>query len=139
MIEKGKKVTMNYTVKILNDSEIFESTQGSEPFTFTYGEDRLIEGLEESLLHKNVGDKFTAEIEMKMAYGPIREELFVKLDPKNVPSDVKVGDFLDADNEIGEVLSVTVKEVTDEYVVIDANHLLAGKDLVFDIEILNID
>ena len=79
MIEKGKKVTMNYTVKILNDSEIFESTQGSEPVTFTYGEDRLIEGLEESLLHKNVGDKFTAEIEMKMAYGPIREELFVKL------------------------------------------------------------
>jgi sulfate adenylyltransferase subunit 1 (EFTu-like GTPase family) len=54
-------------------------------------------------------------------------------------SDVKVGDLLDADNEIGEVLSVTVKEITDEYVVIDANHLLAGKDLVFDIEILDIN
>jgi FKBP-type peptidyl-prolyl cis-trans isomerase 2 len=137
MIENGKTVSVHYTGK-LTDGEMFDTSEGREPLKFQMGAGQLISGFEKALQGKTIGDKVTVEIPADEAYGQIREDLVVSVPKSQMPGEVEVGQSLQAQNETGEGFNVMIKEVHEEHVVIDGNHPLAGKDLVFDIEVVDV-
>jgi FKBP-type peptidyl-prolyl cis-trans isomerase 2 len=137
MITNGSTVTVHYTGK-LTDGEVFDSSEGREPLTFTVGSENIIPGFSNALIGKNVGDKVTATLAVDDAYGQIREDLFVEVPKDNLPGEVEVGQVLQADSGNGQPVSVRVKEVYENHVVIDGNHPLSGMELNFDIEVLEV-
>jgi peptidylprolyl isomerase len=138
MIEKGNVVAVHYTGKF-PDGETFDSSVGRDPLKFQVGSGQIIPGFENAVLGKNIGDKVTINIPAVDAYGEIREDLLVKVPMDQMPGDVEVGQMLQAQADNGQAVNVTVKEVNEEHVLIDGNHPLAGKELVFEIEVLEIE
>ena len=136
MIKNGSTVAVHYTGKT-TDGEQFDSSIGREPFQFQIGSGQVIPGFENGLIGKSVGEKVTIKIPVDQAYGQIREDLFMKVPNTQLPGTVEVGQVLQATNS-GQVVNVVVKEVNEDHAVIDANHPLAGQDLVFDIEVLEV-
>ena len=132
-------VTVNYTGR-LEDGTIFDSSmvEGREPMTTKLGKGQLIKGFEEGLVNMSEGDKKTVEIESAEAYGEYLDYLIQEVEKSQMPGEVEVGMPLQAQTEMGLVQFV-VKEVKDETVVLDANHPLAGKKLIFDLELVSID
>lgn len=137
MIENGTIVNVHYTGKF-TDGEIFDTSEGRGTLRFEIGSGQIIPGFENALIGKNVGDKITVNIQPEEGYGPVLEELFVKIDRERMPENVEVGQILQATNE-ENTTNVVVHEVHDTHVVIDGNHPLAGKELVFDIEVVSLD
>jgi len=135
MIQIGSTVNVHYTGK-LKSGEVFDSSEGRDPLSFTIGTNQIIPGFENAIIGKNVGDKVTIEIEPKDAYGEYREDLLVKVENEQLPGPVEVGQVLQADNG-GQPVNVTVKEVNEDHVIIDGNHPLCGKELIFDIEVVS--
>lgn len=135
MIQIGSTVNVHYTGK-LKSGEVFDSSEGRDPLSFTIGTGQIIPGFENAIIGKNVGDKVTIEIDPKEAYGEYREDLLVKVENEQLPGPVEVGQVLQADNG-GQPVNVTVKEVNEDHVIIDGNHPLSGKDLIFDIEVVS--
>jgi peptidylprolyl isomerase len=135
MIQIGSTVNVHYTGK-LKSGEVFDSSEGRDPLSFTIGSGQIIPGFENAIIGKNVGDKVTIEIDPKEAYGEYREDLLVKVENEQLPGPVEVGQVLQADNG-GQPVNVTVKEVNEGHVIIDGNHPLSGKDLIFDIEVVS--
>ena len=135
MIQIGSTVNVHYTGK-LKSGEVFDSSEGRDPLSFTIGSGQIIPGFENAIIGKNVGDKVTIEIEPKEAYGEYREDLLIKVENDQLPGPVEVGQVLQADNG-GQPVNVTVKEVNEGHVIIDGNHPLSGKDLIFDIEVVS--
>lgn len=138
MIKKGSTINVHYTGK-LSDGEVFDSSEGREPLQFQVGSGQVIPGFESSVIGKNTGDKVTVKINADDAYGQIREDLMVKVPHDKLPGKVEVGQQLNAVAQNGQPIPVTVKEVNEDHVVIDGNHPLAGKDLIFDIEIVSVN
>lgn len=136
MIKIGSTVQVHYTGKLV-DGTTFDSSIGRAPFQFSVGTNEVIPGFEKGLIGKQVGEKVTVSIPCDDAYGQIREDLIVNVPKTQMPAEVEIGQTLQASNQQG-VFNVTVKEILDEHVVIDGNHPLAGEDLVFDIEVLQI-
>jgi FKBP-type peptidyl-prolyl cis-trans isomerase 2 len=138
MINEKSSVVVNYTGK-LEDGTIFDSSlnEGREPLTATLGQGALIPGFENGLIGMSVGDKKTIEIVPEDAYGPINEESVLKIEKTKVPENVEVGMLLQTFGP-GGVSVVKVLEINEEDVLIDANHPLAGKKLIFDLEVLEI-
>jgi FKBP-type peptidyl-prolyl cis-trans isomerase SlpA len=138
MINEKSSVVVNYTGK-LEDGTIFDSSlnEGREPLTATLGQGALIPGFENGLIGMSVGDKKTIEIAPEDAYGPINEESVLKIEKTKVPENVEVGMLLQTFGP-GGVSVVKVLEINEEDVLIDANHPLAGKKLIFDLEVLEI-
>ena len=136
MIEKGSKVKVHYTGK-LTDNEVFDSSTGKEPLEFTVGEGQLIPGFENGVMGLNTGDKKTIEIEPENAYGPVREDLVNEVPKENLPEGVEVGSTLQAQTEQGPVM-VRVVELNETVGKVDANHPLAGKKLIFDLEVVEV-
>ena len=136
MIEKGSKVKVHYTGK-LDDNEVFDSSKDKEPLEFTVGEGQLIPGFENGVMGLNTGDKKTIELEPNEAYGPVREDLINEVPKENLPEGIKVGAALQAQTEQGPV-RVTVVELNEEIGKVDANHPLAGKKLIFDLEVVEV-
>lgn len=136
MIENGTIVNVHYTGK-LTDGSVFDTSEGRGTLQFEIGSGQIIPGFEKALIGKNTGDKVTINITPDEAYGPVYEELFVKIPKDKMPGDVEVGQVLQATNE-ENVSNVLVMEVNDDHVLIDGNHPLAGKELVFDIEVVSI-
>lgn len=138
-INASSTVTVNYTGR-LDDGSVFDSslTEGREPLKATLGQGQLIPGFESGLIDMSVGDKKTIEIPHTQAYGEINEELFVSVPKTQVPEGVQVGAMLQTMGPNGPSV-VRVIEVKDEVVVIDANHPLAGKKLIFDLEIVGVE
>ena len=132
-------VTVNYTGR-LEDGTIFDSStvEGREPMTTKLGQGQLIKGFEEGLVDMSEGDKKTVEIEIAEAYGEYLDYLIQEVEKSQMPGEVEVGMPLQAQTEMG-VVQFVVKEVKDETVVLDANHPLAGKKLIFDLEVVSID
>lgn len=132
-------VTVNYTGR-LEDGTIFDSSmvEGREPMTTKLGEGRLIKGFEDGLVDMSEGDKKTVEIESAEAYGEYLEYLIQEVEKTQMPGEVEVGMPLQAQTEMG-MIQFVVKEIKDETVVLDANHPLAGKKLIFDLELVSID
>ena len=137
MIQNGSTVNVNYTGKLTN-GEVFDTSEGKEALSFTVGTGQIIPGFENAIIGKNVGDKVTVNISPAEAYGEIREDLYVKVTNEQLPGPVEVGQSLQAQGENGTPINVLVKEINEDHVIIDGNHPLAGKELIFDIEVVSI-
>lgn len=136
MIQNGTIVNVHYTGK-LTDGSVFDTSEGDETLKFEVGSGQIIPGFEKALIGRNVGDKVTISINPEEAYGPVYEDLLVSVPRDRMPEGVQVGQFLQASNE-GNVSNVVVVEVNEGDVVIDGNHPLAGKELIFDIEVVSL-
>lgn len=137
--KKGDKVKVHYTGR-LNDGSEFDSSKGREPLEFEIGTQQVIPGFENAVVGMKAGETVTVEIPQDEAYGPIREEMILKVEKEKLPPDFKpeVGQQYQLPQDNGQNVIVTVTEVTDETIELDANHPLAGKDLTFDIELVEI-
>ena len=138
-VNSNSIVTVNYTGR-LEDGSIFDSSlnEGREPLKATLGQGQLIPGFESGLVDMTVGDKKTIEIPHNEAYGDVNPELVIEVPKTQVPEGVQVGMQLQTFGPTGPAV-VQVMEVKDEVVVIDANHPLAGKKLIFDLELLEVE
>jgi FKBP-type peptidyl-prolyl cis-trans isomerase 2 len=136
MIKEGSKVKVHYTGRF-EDNNVFDSSEGREPIEFTVGEGMLIPGFEQGVMGLQAGDKKTVELEPENAYGEVREELINQVPLDRLPEGVQEGQMLEAQTEAGPI-PVLVTEITDTTVTVDANHPLAGKKLIFDLEIVEI-
>lgn len=138
-VNPNSTVTVNYTGR-LEDGSIFDSSlnEGREPLKATLGQGQLIPGFESGLIDMVVGDKKTIEIPHNEAYGDISEELLVEVPKTQVPEGVEVGARLQTFGPAGPSI-VQVVEIKDDVVIIDANHPLAGKKLIFDLELLEVE
>lgn len=137
-VDVNSTVTVNYTGK-LDDGSVFDSSlnEGREPLTATLGQGSLIPGFEKGLLEMQEGDTKTINIPFDEAYGSKREELIAEVPKDRVPEGVEVGQMLQTMTQQGP-MNVVVKEVNEDNVVLDANHPLAGKDLIFELEVISI-
>jgi peptidylprolyl isomerase len=138
MIENGKIVAVHYTGK-LSDGITFDSSEGRDPLKFQVGSGQIIPGFENAILGKNIGDKVTINISPDEAYGQVREDLIVKVGIDQMPGEVQVGQALQAQADNGQSVNVIVTEVNEDHVVIDGNHPLAGQELEFTIDIVDIE
>jgi FKBP-type peptidyl-prolyl cis-trans isomerase 2 len=138
-ITNGSSVSVNYTGR-LEDGTIFDTSlqEGREPLTAVLGKGQLIAGFENGLIGMSEGEKRTIEIEPSDAYGEINPELMSEVPLDRVPEGVKVGDQLQGQNQYGPV-NVTVREVKEDSVLLDMNHPLAGKKLIFDLEVISVN
>jgi peptidylprolyl isomerase len=137
--KKGDSIKVHYTGK-LDDGTVFDSSVGREPLDFTVGAGQLIAGFDEAVVGMAVGEKKSVRIEAEQAYGPHQPEMTLQAPRSELPADIQpeLGMQLEASQEGGHSMVVTVVEVTDESVTFDANHPLAGKALTFDIEVVEL-
>ena len=135
----GDTVRIHYSGK-LKDGTVFDSSEGRDPLQFEIGDNTIIPQLAESVVGMAVGDTATIEITAENAYGPHRPDAIQTVERTMMPDDIdlSVGNRLQAKTSNGDDLILTVIEVTDATVVLDANHPLAGEDLTFDIELVEI-
>ncbi|PIE12635.1 MAG: peptidylprolyl isomerase [Rhodobacterales bacterium] len=138
-VKSGDKVSIHYT-GTLSDGSTFDSSAGREPLEFEVGSGMIIPGLDKALPGMAVGDKKVVEIPPDEAYGPVHEEARQAVPKSELPADMplEIGVQVQARNEQGQTMVLTITEVRDAEVVLDANHPLAGKDLTFDIELVSI-
>jgi len=137
--KEGNVVKVHYTGK-LTSGELFDSSTDREPLEFTIGAGQMIKGFDAALPGMLVGDKKTINIPAADAYGERSEDAIINFPKENVPPDMKLerGMTLTLSNQAGQPIPVIVIELTDDSVILDANHFLAGKDLIFDIELMEI-
>ncbi len=135
---RGQTVRVHYT-GTLRDGSVFDSSRDGEPLEFTLGSGEVIPGFEEAVLGMSVGDEKTVEIPADRAYGPHRSELLLPLERNQLPDEMtpEVGQSLQM-SDGRQTFPVTIREVGSDTVVLDANHPLAGKDLVFVLTLLEI-
>jgi peptidylprolyl isomerase len=136
---EGDTVRIHYSGK-LTDGTLFDSSAGNDPLEFKIGDNTIIPKLEASVVGMTVGDKAIVEIDADDAYGPRLEEAVQNVERSMIPDevDLTVGGQLQATAPDGKQLILTVLEVDDETVKLDGNHPLAGENLVFDIELVDI-
>ncbi|MDA1325415.1 MAG: peptidylprolyl isomerase [Proteobacteria bacterium] len=136
---EGDTVRIHYSGK-LTDGTLFDSSAGSDPLEFKIGDNTIIPKLEASVVGMTVGDKAIIEIDATDAYGPRLEEAVQNVERSMIPDevDLTVGGQLQATAPDGKQLILTVLEVNEEIVKLDGNHPLAGENLVFDIELVDI-
>jgi FKBP-type peptidyl-prolyl cis-trans isomerase 2 len=138
-VESNSTVSVNYTGK-LEDGTIFDSSlvEGREPLKTTLGQGQLIKGFENGLLDMQVGEQKTIEIPSEEAYGEYLDYLVQEVPMEQMPGDVEVGTQLFSQTEMGPV-NFVVREIKEDIVVLDANHPLAGKNLIFELEVLEVE
>lgn len=138
-VKSGDTVKVHYTGKLLN-GEQFDSSVGREPLEFTVGAGMMIKGFDAALPGMELGDKKTVNIPAVDAYGEKDPNAIIPFPKENVPADMKLepGMQLTLTNQQGQPFPVVVTEIKDDVIVLDANHFLAGEELVFDIELVEI-
>ena len=138
-IKNGDNVSVHYTGK-LEDGSVFDTSlaEGREPLTVTLGQGQLIPGFENGLIDMTAGEMKTIEIEPENAYGDINPQMVSEVSITQVPEGVKAGDMLQGQNQFGPV-NVVVTEVKESTAVLDMNHPLAGKKLIFDLEVVSVN
>jgi peptidylprolyl isomerase len=138
-VKSGDTVKVNYTGK-LKDGAVFDSSENRDPLHVVVGKGQVIPGFEEALIGMEPGDNKTVEIPVDKAYGPRRDNLVVAVPVSKLPPDLnpQVGQTLTVEQGEGSKLQVVVTQITDEAMTIDANHPLAGHDLTFEIELVEI-
>ncbi len=139
VVKNGDTVRVHYQGKLKN-GETFDSSEGRDPLEFKVGSGNVIAGFDNGVLDMKPGEKKTLEIPVDQAYGPRNEELLLEFPNEKLPADLKPekGMQLQLSSQDGQVYPVVVTEVKDTGVVLDANHPLAGEDLVFDVELVGI-
>ena len=137
--KKGDRVKVHYTGK-LQDGSVFDSSREREPLEFELGGGMMIKGFDAAVTGMQVGESKTAEIPADEAYGQHNEEMVIEVPKSQLPPDLEpeVGQQLGMQQPNGQSVPVRVTEVKEESIQIDANHPLAGKDLVFELELVEI-
>ncbi len=137
--EAGNAVKVHYTGK-LDDGNVFDSSREREPLEFTIGSGQLIKGFEDTVLGMTAGDVRTVKIPADEAYGESRDELIITINKQQFPEHISPAEGLQLDlkSPDGAVLNAIITAVEKEAVILDANHPLAGKDLNFDIELIEV-
>ena len=137
--KQGDTVKIHYTGK-LEDGTVFDTSRSRHPLQFKLGTGQVIEGFEQAVTGMNVGETKTTTIPMEKAYGPRRDDMIVTMKRDQLPSDVNpaVGQRLELTQENDQNILVTVTNVTDSTITLDANHPLAGKTLTFELELVGI-
>lgn len=138
-VKANDTVRVHYTGK-LNDGQVFDSSLEREPLEVQLGQGSLIPGFEQGLIDMEINEKKTVAIPKEEAYGEVREELFHSIKKEELPSEItpEVGMGLVAKNPDGSEYQLRVAKVEEDHVVLDGNHPLAGKDLIFDLELVEI-
>jgi len=138
-VKEGDVVKVHYTGKLVN-GEQFDSSTGREPLEFTVGAGQMIKGFDDAMPGMSLGEKKTINIAAENAYGERSEEAIIEFPKENVPADMVLepGMPLTLSNQAGQPVPVIVVEVKEEVIILDANHFLAGQELIFDIELVEI-
>ncbi|NDC77099.1 MAG: peptidylprolyl isomerase [Chitinophagia bacterium] len=133
----GDKVRVHYTGRLLDGTQ-FDSSEGRDPLEFTIGAGQMIKGFDAGVVGMKVGDKKTLQIPPDEAYGQRDEEAVIEFPAENVPSDMQLepGMQLTLRNQYGQPVPVVVMEVRADVILMDANHMLAGEELVFEVELV---
>ncbi|HSN59598.1 MAG TPA: peptidylprolyl isomerase [Ferruginibacter sp.] len=138
-VKTGDVVRVHYTGKLIT-GETFDSSESREPLEFTVGAGMMIKGFDAAMPGMAIGEKKTVNIPAVDAYGEKDPNAIIEFPKENVPEDMKLepGMQLTLSNQEGQPFPVIVVEVRDEVIVLDANHFLAGQELIFDIELVEI-
>jgi len=137
--KKGDVVRVHYTGKLTDGSQ-FDSSVGRAPLEFILGAGQMIAGFNAGVLGMTIGEKKTINIDPANGYGLKNPEAIIDFPKSNIPEgmSIEIGMKLNLQNEYGQPVPVEVIEIKEEAIVMDANHFLAGKDLVFDVELVEI-
>ena len=138
-VKSGDKIKVHYHGK-LNDGETFDSSEGRDPLEFEVGSGMVIKGFDDGVTGMSVGEKKTINIPFAEAYGPVNPEMIIEMPKDRFPEDMKleVGMPLMMSDQQGQQFQVKIEEIKEEVVMLDANHALAGNDLTFDLELVEI-
>ena len=138
-VKENNTVKVHYTGK-LSDGQIFDSSEGKEPLEFTLGQGQLIPGFEKGLIDMKLNEEKTITILKEEAYGMPSEELIHEIQKSQLPQDMapEVGMGLVSKTQDGQEMNLVIVEVKEETIIIDGNHPLAGKELTFDLEVVDI-
>lgn len=139
-VKNNDTVKVHYTGKF-EDGQVFDSSvERGEPLEFTLGKGQLIPGFEKGLIDMKVNEKKTVNIPKEEAYGETNDQLIQEVPKSNLPDDIEpqVGMGLVSENPNGQKINLLVTDVKESTIVVDGNHPLAGKDLVFDLEVVEI-
>lgn len=138
-VQENNTVKVHYTGK-LTDGQIFDSSLEREPLQFTIGQGMIIPGFENGIVGMVVGEKKTINIPVAEAYGEVRSEMLFEVPKAELPQDIEpqVGMTLMSVSPEGQEFPLTIVDVKPETIVVDGNHPLAGKDLVFEVELIEI-
>jgi peptidylprolyl isomerase len=135
----GNHVRVNFTGR-LDDGTIFATSQNDEPIEFTLGDNEVLPAIEDAVEGMEAGEVKTIRIVADDAFGPRREDLVQEIPRASLPDDmdVEVGQQLWVDQMDEEPVAVSVVDLSDSTITIDANHPLAGEDLIFDLEVVDV-
>jgi peptidylprolyl isomerase len=135
----GDTVLFHYTGS-LNDGTVFDSSSGRNPLRVTLGSGHVIPGVDDALVGMAPGEEKTVTLGAEEAYGPRRPELLHEVERTAIPPevDIEVGKQLEGRDTGGQRLRLTVVDVADDKVTLDANHPLAGQELTFDLQLVEI-
>lgn len=138
--KEGDTVAVHYTGKLADDTT-FDTSRGRNPLSFELGAGQVIAGFEKGVVGMEPGETRTIQIDAADAYGSYNDEQVVEVERAMFPADIdpEVGQQLQVQQDNGEPIPVVVREVKDATVMLDANHPLAGEDLIFEIELVSID
>jgi FKBP-type peptidyl-prolyl cis-trans isomerase 2 len=139
-VKKGDTVKVHYHGR-LTSGETFDTSEGRDPLEFEVGSGMVIKGFDDGVTGMSVGEKKTINIPVDEAYGPKNPNMIVDMPKDRFPNEVEleVGLPLVMSDKDGNQFQVTVSEIKDDSVILDANHPLAGQDLVFDLELMAIE
>jgi peptidylprolyl isomerase len=138
-VKSGDKIKVHYHGK-LESGETFDSSEGRDPLEFEVGSGMVIKGFDDGVTGMTVGEKKTVTIPFDEAYGPINPEMVIEMPKDRFPEDMQLenGMPLMMSDQQGQQFQVKIVEIKEEAVMLDANHPLAGKDLTFDLELVEI-
>lgn len=137
--QTGDTVKVHYTGK-LDDGTVFDTSLDRDPLQFTIGSGSIIPGFEQAVIGMAPGQSKTELIPTDEAYGPHQEEMVLVVDRQQIPSDIEpeIGQQLQLQHPTGQLIPVVITEVSDGNITLDANHPLAGEDLTFEIQLVEI-
>ncbi len=138
--KNADKVAVHYT-GTLDDGSVFDSSEGKAPLEFVIGAGQMIPGFDKAVRGMKVGEVKTVKIPPEDAYGEYDEDLVIKIDRNTIPEyfQVKIGDKLPLQSNQGDSIMAVVTNITEESIICDRNHQLAGKTLTFEIELVSIE
>lgn len=138
-VKSGDTVKVHYT-GTLEDGTQFDSSVGRDPLQFTVGAQQVIQGFDDGVDGMETGETKTIHIPCADAYGPRRDEMMLEVPLGQFPPEItlEVGKQLQMRSEGGQVMPVTIVELSDSSATLDANHALAGKDLIFEITLVEV-
>lgn len=139
-VQSGDDVKIHYT-GTLQDGTVFDSSrERGQPLAFKAGAGQMIQGFDEGVMGMAVGEKKTLNIPADKAYGQKQDHLLVTFTKDKFPQDapIAVGQEFTLQTQDGRPVPVRIIEIKEDEVILDANHPLAGKDLVFDVELLEV-